>query len=323
MNGKIVRVAVLDDYQSVARKFGNWDSLASRAEVTVFSNNIADADALVERLAPFDVVCLMRERTRMPEAVLSRLPNLKLIVTTGMGNAALDFEAAIARGILICGTGGVATGTPELVWLHILALARNFAMERGALESGIWQAGVGKDLNQSTLGIVGLGRIGSHVARVARAFGMRVIAWSTNLTPERAAQGGAEYVSKQDLFRQADFVTICLQLSARTREIVGAAEFALMKPDGYFINTSRAPLVDEAALIDALRRGRIAGAGIDVFTTEPLPRDHPFRGMNNVVLTPHIGYVTEATYAYFHAETVEDIAAWLDGKPVRVLKPKG
>jgi phosphoglycerate dehydrogenase-like enzyme len=320
--GKILKVAVLDDYQSAAMKYGNWDRIASRAEVTVFSNNLADTDALAERLAPFDVVCLMRERTRMSEAVLSRLPNLKLIVTTGMRNAALDFDAAIARGILICGTGAIQTGTPELTWLHILALARNFAMEQRAIESGAWQAGVGKDLNQSTLGIIGLGRVGIHVARVAQAFGMRVLAWSPNLTPERARAGGAEYVGKQDLFRTADFVTLSLQLSARTRGVVGAAEFALMKPGAYFINTSRAPLVDEAALIDALRSGRIAGAGIDVYESEPLSRDHPLRGMNNVVLTPHIGYVTEATYAQFHAETVEDIAAWLDGKAIRVLQPE-
>ncbi len=321
MTAELPRVAVLDDYQQAARRFGGWERLDGRIALTVFHDHLDDAEALVQRLAPFDVVCLMRERTALTAGILARLPRLRLVVTTAMVNAALDIGAAQARGIIVCGTGSLHTGTPELAWLHILALARQLPAESRQLAAGGWQAAVGKDLHGSTLGILGLGRVGERVARVALAFGMRVLAWSPHLTPERAAGHGAICVDKATLFRESDFVTLSVKYRASTRHIVGAQELALMRPGAYLVNTARGPLVDEAALVDALRAGRIAGAGIDVFEQEPLPAGHPLRHLPNVLITPHIGYVTEATYTQFHGETVECVQAWLDGRPVRLLEP--
>ncbi len=313
-----VKIAVLDDYQDAAARYADWASLP-RAEISIYRDHISDPDALAERLHASDVVCLMRERTRLDAALLAKLPNLKLIVTTAMRNAALDVADAQRRGILVCGTGAPQNGTPELVWLHILTLARNAERERAALREGRWQVSVGQDLQGATLGLVGLGRIGQHVARVANAFGMDVLAWSPNLTQARADAFGARWACKEDLFSRADFVVIAMQLRDSTRGLVGQAELDLMKPTAFLINTSRAALVDEDALMRALRDARIAGAGLDVFETEPLPPDHPVLKLPNVLITPHLGYVTHRAYRQFYQETVEDIQAWLQGRPIRQL----
>ncbi|CAN5389673.1 D-2-hydroxyacid dehydrogenase family protein [soil metagenome] len=311
------RVAVLDDYQSVARELGPWEQLGDRVELTFFHDNLAAEDDVVERLEPFDVVCLMRERTRLPARVLERLPRLKLVVTAAMRNAAVDIDFAVSRGIEVCGTDAVHTGTPELTWLLLLTLARGLPSELESVKSGGWQTHVGVDLHGSTLGIVGLGRVGSRVAKVGQAFGMRVLAWSQNLDAATAASKDATYADKETLFREADFVTLSVQLSARTVGLVGRREFELMKPTAYLINTARSPIVDEPALLDALARKKIAGAALDAFSHEPLPLDHPFRSLDNVILTPHIGYVTAQTYRLFYREMVEDLEAWLNGSPIR------
>ena len=314
-----IKIAVLDDYQGVALQYADWSILSDRTEVTVFRDHLHEPDAVVARLAPFDVVCVMRERTALSADMIASLPNLKLIVTTAMWNASLDSAYATARGITVSGTNSIQSGTPELIWLLILALARHLPKEQASVHHGGWQTTVGADLRRRTLGVVGLGQIGTRITRVANAFDMRVIAWSQNLTAERAIEAGATRVEKEVLFREADFVTVNLKLSERTRHIVGTREFALMKPSAFFINTSRGPLVDEVALIEALQSGRIAGAGIDVYTVEPTPADHPLRNLPNVIATPHIGYVTDATYTMFYTQIVEDIDAWLNGAPIRLL----
>ncbi len=317
-----LRVAILDDYQGVALAAAPWHELGGDVELTAFDDHVADDDALVARLAPFDVVVAMRERTPFTRARLERLPNLRLLVTTGMRNVAIDVGAARDRGIAVSGTGGVSTATAELTWALILALARRVPAEDRDLREGGWQRTVGVDLAGRTLGVIGLGNQGGPVARIGSAFGMRVIAWSRSLTAERAAEHGAEAVERDVLLREADVVTLHIPLSGRSRGLIGAPELALMKPTALLVNTSRGPIVDEAALAAALREGTIAGAGVDVFETEPLPAQHPLRDAPNTVLTPHIGYVTEATYAVFYGEAVEDIAAWRDGTPVRVLEPR-
>jgi phosphoglycerate dehydrogenase-like enzyme len=311
----MTRVAVLDDYQGVALQCADWSEL----EVEVFPDHVADDDALVEQLAPFAVAVAMRERTPFTRARLERLDNLKLLVTTGMRNASIDLEAARERGVVVCGTGSLGPPTAELAWGLILALTRQIPAEDARMRAGGWQHTIGPELAGHTLGLLGLGRLGSRMARIAQAFEMETIAWSQNLTPERAAEAGAEAVAKDELFRRADVVSVHLVLSHRSRGLVGAQELALMKPTAYLVNTSRGPIVDEAALLDALHSGRIAGAGIDVYDTEPLPPSHPLRFAPNTVLTPHIGYVTTGTYEVFYREAVEDIAAWLAGAPVRVL----
>lgn len=313
-----VRVAVLDDYQGVAASFADWASLQPAA-VTFFHDHLDDRQALVERLAPFQVVCAMRERTPFDSALLAELPDLSLIVTTGASNASIDVEAAQARGIAVCGTGGVASATPELTWTLILAALRRLPGETASVRGGGWQTGVGSGLHGKTLGILGLGRIGTAVARVGQAFGMRTVAWSQNLAPEHAARHGVEQLGKEGVLAAADVLTIHLRLSERTRGLIGAAELALLKPTAWLVNTSRGPIVDESALIEALRAGRIAGAALDVFDTEPLPADHPYRSLGNVVASPHIGYVTDATYRIFYGETVENIRAWMDGRPIRIV----
>jgi phosphoglycerate dehydrogenase-like enzyme len=315
-----MRAAVLDDYQRVAREFASWDSLDG-VEVTVFHDHLHDEDDVAERLAPFEIVVAMRERTPFPRSLLERLPNLKLLVTTGARNASIDVAAASEHGVTVCGTGYVSPPTAELTWALILSLVRNVPTEDRLIRTGSWQRTVGADLAGSTLGIVGLGRLGQRVARVARAFEMDVVAWSQNLTAERAQETGAERVEKDELFRRADVVTIHVVLSDRSRGLVGAHELGLMKPTAYLVNTSRGPLVDEAALLDALHSGRIAGAGLDVFSTEPLPLDSPLLSAPRTVLTPHIGYVTRGTYEIFYGDAVEDIAQWLKGEPVRVIAP--
>lgn len=315
----VLRAAVLDDYQDAARRFGRWQDTLPEVDLAVFRDHLDDERALVDRLAPFDVVCLMRERTAMQARVLDALPRLRLIVTTAMWNAALDIEHANARGITVCGTESVQTGTPELVWLLVLALARRFPQETASVRGGGWQTSVGKDLAGRTIGLIGLGQIGTRVARVATAFGMRVLAWSQNLTDERAASAGTLRVPKSTLLAESDIVSLHLKLSARTRNTIGETELRAMRPDALLVNTSRGPLVDEAALVRALSEGWIAGAGLDVYDIEPLAAAHPFRTLPNVVATPHIGYVTEATYALFYAQIVENIRGWIDGNPLRVL----
>ena len=315
----MMKIAVLDDYQGVALSFADWSPVQARAEVTVLREHIGATEALIERLLPFDAVCIMRERTRLSRAILERLPNLKFIGSTAPRNAAIDLDAAKARGITVCSTGYTSNGAMELTWALILAAARNLPAEFASVQRGGWQTSIGRDLQGSTIGIMGLGRIGQRIAAVARAFGMEVVAWSQNLTREAAESAGAELVDKEGLLRRADFLSLHLILSGRTTGIVGAAELALMKPTAWLVNTARGPLVDEAALLAALERRAIAGAALDVFDTEPLPLAHPLRSMPNVLLTPHVGYVTSNTYAIFFRDTVENLLAWLDGAPIRVM----
>ena len=316
-----LRIAVLDDYQRVAEGKADWRGIGPDAETVFFHDHIADEATVAGRLADFDVVCIMRERTPFRRGLVERLPRLKLLVTTGMRNAAVDLPALAERGVTVCGTGAPGGPTAELTWGLILALMRQIPHEDRALRAGRWQLTVGQETAGRTLGVLGLGRLGAKVAKIGQAFDMNVIAWSPNLTAERAAAAGARLVGKADLFALADVVTIHVVLSDRSRGLVGAEDLARMKPTAYLVNTARGPIVDEAALAAALRDRRIAGAGLDVYGTEPLPSDHPFLGLDNTVLTPHLGYVTEGTYAQVYPETVEDIIAWRAGRPIRVLAP--
>lgn len=307
----MVRIAILDDYQNAAKRFADWSAIEEHAEVTVFSDHLAGESELVERLQSFEVICIMRERTPLNNEILSQLPNLKLIVSTGQRNSSLDTKACAELGIDVAMTGYVETGAPELTWELLMALARNLTKENANVRFGGWQTTLGTDLNGKTIGIVGLGRIGTKIAAFAKVFGMKVIAWSENLTEERAHRAGAELVTKQRLFKEADFISVHLVLSDRSRGIISADDLGLMKPTAYFVNTSRGPLVDEAALFDALQNKRIAGAALDVYSEEPLPADHAFRSLDNVLATPHVGYVTGNTYRVFYGDAVEAIAAWL------------
>ncbi|MBP2297612.1 D-2-hydroxyacid dehydrogenase family protein [Azospirillum picis] len=316
-----MRVAVLDDYQEVARGLADWSQLPEGSDLTVFHAPLGEPDAVATALEPFDVLVIMRERTPFPAALIERLPNLKLLVTTGARNNAVDLHACAARGITVCGTGMVGTPTAELAWGLILALAKRIPAEERALREGRWQTCLTGDLGGKRLGLVGLGKLGTKVARVGQAFGMDVVAWSPNLTAERAAEAGVARVEKRELFATSDVVSVHLVLSERTRGVVGAAEIGAMKPTALFVNTSRAGLVDEAALADALRQGRIGGAGIDVFPIEPLPADSLWLDLPNTVLTPHLGYVTRENYAVFYRDALADILAWRAGAPVRLLSP--
>lgn len=314
------RCAVLDDYQNVALTVADWSPIRDAVDVTVFNQALGDEGAVTRGLADFDIVCAMRERTPFPRAVIERLPKLKLLVTTGLRNAAIDVAAAAGRGVTVCGTQSAAHPTAELVFAHLLELCRKVGYENARLKAGApWQTTFGRDLNGKVLGVIGLGRLGRQVARIADAFGMKVLAWSQNLTPEACEGTGATYAAKEELLREADFVSIHVQLGERTRGLIGAAELALMKPTAFIVNTARGPIVDEAALIDALRRQAIAGAGLDVFDVEPLPLDHPFRSLANCQISPHLGYVTEGNYRLSYGQVVEDIRAWLDGAPLRVV----
>jgi phosphoglycerate dehydrogenase-like enzyme len=314
-----MRVAVLDDYQEVAASYADWGALG--AEVEFFSDHLEHQAQLVERLTGFDVIVAMRERTPFRRPLLEALPNLRLLVTTGMSNASIDLQAAADLGITISRTASPGVGTAELAFGMVIALARGLVPEARSISTGGWQRRVGRDLQGSTLGVVGLGRLGTRVARFGRAFGMEVIAWSQNLTNERAGEAGARLVTKEILFSDADFVTIHVRLSDRTRGLIGPPELESMKPTAYLINTSRSEIVDTDALLAALDLGTLAGAGIDVFDVEPLPSDHPIRAHPGILATPHIGYVTEGTYRVFYQEAVEDIAAWHAGVPIRVLIP--
>ena len=311
----MARIAVLDDFQRAAHRFADWSRLGNH-EVTFFHEPLEDVAAALE---PFEIVCAMRERTAFPAEVFQALPNLQLLVTTGLRNAAVDLEAAARHGVTVSGTQVPGLSTAELTWGLILALARHIPHEDRGTHEGGWQTTVGIDLAGRTLGIVGLGRLGSAVARYGAAFGMRLVAWSQNLTAERAAECGAELATKDELLSTADFVTIHLVLGDRTRDLIGERELGLMKPTAFLVNTSRGPIVDETALLAALEAGTIGGAALDVYDREPLAADHPLRRAPNTVLTPHVGYVTEDTYRVFYGQTVEDIEAWLAGDPVRVI----
>jgi phosphoglycerate dehydrogenase-like enzyme len=313
MDNKL-KIAVLDDYQGVAFSMADWSALNDRADITVFNDHLADDAAVIKRLLPFTVVCVMRERTPLTRQRLEKLPNLKLIISTGRRNASIDAKAAEELGIAIKTTRYVSTGAPEFTWALLMAFARKIPQEYNNVRSGDWQTTIGTDLVGKTIGIIGLGNIGSKIAAYAKAFDMNVIAWSENLTEEKAAASGAKLVSKTELLKEADFVTIHLVLSDRSRGILKKEDLELMKPTAYLINTSRGPLIDEAALIEILQQKKIAGAALDVFDTEPLPTGHPFRTLPNVLATPHIGYVTEITFKAFYEDSVKGILEWLEGK---------
>ena len=317
------RVAVLDDYQNVALGSTDWSVLGDDVHVDVFADHLADTDALVQRLESYQVVVAMRERTPFTRERLQRLPNLKLLITTGMRNASIDEAATSDAGVTLCGTGGLGYPTAELTWGLILALLREIPREDRATREGNWEVSLGVGLQGKVLGMMGLGRLGSQVATVGNAFGMSVIAWSQNLTTERANEFGATLVTKDELITQSDVLTIHLVLSDRSRGLIGAPELAAMKSTAFLVNTSRGPIVDEAALVDALRNKTIAGAALDVFDEEPLPLDHPLRHMENTVITPHLGYVTRETYEVFYGDVVENIRAFLAGEPVRVISSPG
>jgi D-3-phosphoglycerate dehydrogenase len=318
----MVRAAVLDDYQNVSLKFADWSALAKDVEVKVFTAPIGGDEAVIKALQGFTVVCMMRERTPFNRKVVEGLPDLKLLITTGARNASIDLKACADRGITVCGTGGFGNPTAGIAFGLMLELTRRIGFENARMKADeAWQVTIGQDLEGLTLGVLGLGKLGQRVAAIGKAFGMKVIAWSQNLTPEKAKEGGAAYVSKEELLRQADILSIHVVLSDRSRGLIGANDLGLMKKTAYLINTARAPIVDQAALLKALQEKKIAGAGLDVFEVEPLPIDHPFRKLDNVVLTPHLGYVSEQNYRKQYAEVVEDIRAWLDGKPVRVIAP--
>jgi len=326
-----MRVAILDDYQQVSLASADWSHVRSLAEIDVFAQHIARTEALVSALEPYDVIVAMRERTAFDATRLSQLPRLRLLVTTGMSNPSVDLAACAARGVTVCGTGGIGFSTAELTWGLILALLRHIPEEDRRLKmagraggaalgvGGGWQQTVGTGLDGKRLGVVGLGRQGRRVAGIGRAFGMTVVAWSQQLDPAVAAEEQVQAVSKEELFSSSDVVTVHYKLSERSTGLVGAAELALMKPSAYLVNTSRGSLVDSAALLAALRSGSIAGAALDVFDVEPLPLGDPLRTAPNVVLTPHLGYVTEEAYRVFYGDAAEDIVAFAKGAPVRVL----
>ena len=319
----MVRAAILDDYQNVALKFADWSAIANDVEVKVFNAPLGDDSTVIKTLQGFAIVNMMRERTPFNRKVIEGLPDLKLLITTGARNNSIDLKACAEFGVTVCGTAGFGNPTAAIVVGLMLELTRHIGFENARMKAGApWQVTVGHDLEGKALGVLGLGKLGQRVAGVAKALGMKVIAWSQNLTPEKAKEGGTEYVSKEDLFRNADVISIHVVLSDRTRGLVRAKDLGLMKKTAYLINTSRGPIVEEKALIAALNSKSIAGAGLDVFDIEPLPTDHPFRKMDNVVLTPHLGYVSEENYRTFYSGVVEDIRAWLDDKPVRRLTAK-
>ncbi len=317
-----VRIALLDDYQQLATGMADWASLPEGVQVHSFSEPMGDEDQLVQALQDFDVVVAMRERTAFPKSVITRLPKLKLLASTGLRNAAIDVPACLKQGVVVCGAKGARHGlaaTAETAWALILALHKRLVASHNALTGGQWQPQLALALEGRVLGIAGLGNIGQRMARIAQAFGMEVIAWSPNLTPERAAQAGVRMVSKVQLFEQADVVSLHLVLSATTAGLVSQTELSAMRPGAFLVNTARAGLVDEAALLAALQQGRIGGAGLDVFWQEPLPQTHALCNLHNVVLTPHLGYVTPENLAAFYGGVLDNIKAWLEGRPVTPL----
>lgn len=316
----LLRCAILDDYQNVALKLADWSTLGDRIDVTVFDKPFASGDEAAAALKDFEIVCAMRERTPFPRTLFDALPKLKLLITSGMRNAAIDLAAAKAQGVTVCGTAMVGNPTAGLTIGLMLELTRKIGFEHARMKAGEpWQVSLGEDVEDKTLGIIGLGKLGTKVARIAQALGMKVLAWSTNLTPEACAEAGVTYATKQDLFAQSDVITIHVVLSDRSRGLVSREDLARMKPTAYLINTARGPIVDEAALLETLQAKKIAGAGIDTYSHEPLPIDSPLRKLDNVVITPHLGYVTAENYRRIYAETIEGIGAFLKGEPVRPL----
>jgi len=318
----MMRVALLDDYQGIALRLADWKSLQPDVQVEAFPEHIRDLDELAKRLHTFECVVLMRERTALKRPLIEKLPNLKLVITTGMQNASVDAAALAERGIVFCGTEGLGHSTAELTWGLILCLLRNIPHEDHALRQGRWQTKIGFSAKGKTLGIIGVGRLGKLVAGYGKAFGMEVIGWSRNFDAEKAAEIGIKSVTKDELFAQSDIVTIHVGLSDSSRGLVGAAELARMKPTSYLVNTSRAPIVDEAALLAALKGRKIAGAAIDVFENEPVTKGHPFFDLDNVVVTPHLGYAIEENFRVNYVSAIENIRAFLDGKPIRLVKPR-
>lgn len=314
------RCAIIDDYQNGALGLADWKNLAADVDITAFSDHLADEGALADRLKDFEIVSIMRERTPFQRTLFAKLPKLELLLTSGMRNAAIDVAAARDHGVTVCGTPMLGYPTAELTWGLILGLLRHIPLEDRSTRLGTWQRTLGVCVREKVLGVIGLGRLGSQVATVGKAFGMEVIAWSQNLTPERCAEFGVKLVGKDELFQRSDVVTIHLVLSKRTRGLVAAADFARMKPTAYFVNTSRGPIVEEKALISVLERKAIAGAALDVFDVEPLPLDHPLRRFENTVITPHLGYVSVENYRRIFDVTVGNIRAWLDGKPTNVVE---
>ncbi|KAF9462162.1 D-isomer specific 2-hydroxyacid dehydrogenase [Collybia nuda] len=317
-----LRVAILDDYQHVALTCADWSTVEKRISIDVFSDTIHDEDLLVQRLEAYHIICTMRERTKFTSKLLDRLPNLRLITTTGMRNQGIDIDFAKSKGIIVSGTGSGGNSTLEHIWALILSVARNIAVDDANIKSGspLWQTSIPVGLSGKTLGLIGVGRLGSQTAKVAKAFNMRVIGWSPNLTPERASQAEVEFVrSKKQLLQQSDIVSLHLVLSQTTHHILSAGDIAIMKPSALLINTSRGPLIDEAALIDAVKKKSISGAGLDVYDLEPLPLEHPLRKIPGITLTPHTGYVNDSNYKVFWSETVENIAGFLNGTPRREL----
>ena len=315
-----LRCAILDDYQNVALTLADWSALADRVETTTFTNFFTSTDAAAQALKGFDIICAMRERTPFPRALFDALPDLKLLITSGMRNAAIDLVAAKDHGVTVCGTAMVGNPTAGVATGLMLELTRKIGFENARMKQGApWQVTLGEDVAGKTLGIIGLGKLGTQMASIGKALGMKPIAWSSNLTQETCDKAGVTYATKDELFATADIITIHLVLSDRSRGLVSAADIARMKPTAYLINTARGPIVDEDALLKALQDKAIAGAGLDTFSIEPLPVDHPFRKLDNVVLTPHLGYVTRENYQRIYAETIEGIGAWMAGNPVRVL----
>ncbi len=319
------RCAILDDYQSVALEMADWSKVAGDLDIKVFSAPLGGAEAVAQALKGFEIICAMRERTPFPRQLIEALPDLRLLVTTGMVNRAIDLDAAKERNVTVCGTPSFGNPTTGITWGLILELTRRIGHENARLKGGaLWQSVVGTDVEGLTLGVIGLGKLATRVAEVGRAFRMKVVAWSQNITPERAQAAGVGYAaSKEELLRQSDIVSIHIPLTPKSRGLIGAAEFALMKPTAFLVNTSRGPIVQEAALLTALRDRKIAGAGFDVYDVEPLPLDHPLRQLDNAVLTPHLGYASQQNYRAYFAGVVDDIRGFLDGKPVRVLTGAG
>jgi phosphoglycerate dehydrogenase-like enzyme len=317
------RCAILDDYQNVALSYADWSTVSGDVEVKVFNQPFKSTEEVHRSLQGFQIIAMMRERTAFLRNTIEALPDLKLLITTGAGNKSIDLAAAAERGVTVAGTGTFGNPTTGIAFGLILELTRRIGFENARMKAGApWQVTIGHDIEGMTLGVIGLGKLGRRMSNVAKAFGMKVIAWSPNLTPDKCKEAGVDYASKEDLLRNADIVTIHVQLGDRSRGLLGAKDLALMKPTAYLINTSRGPIVDEKALIAALTAGRIGGAGLDVFDIEPLPTDHPFRKLDNVVMTPHLGYVSQQNYAGYFPDIVEDIRGWMDGKPVRVIAAK-
>jgi D-3-phosphoglycerate dehydrogenase len=316
------RCAVLDDYQNIALSMADWSPVKSELDIKIFNEPFGGSEEVLKALQGFPIICAMRERTAFPRQVIEALPDLRLLITTGARNNSIDVAAAKERDVVVCGTPSFGNPTAGITVGLMLEMTRRIGYEHARLKAGApWQSTIGLDLEGLTLGVIGLGKLGVRVSNLAKAFGMKTIAWSQNMTPEKAREHAVDYVSKEELFRQADIVTVHVQLSDRTRGLIGAKEIGVMKPSAYLINTSRGPIIEDTALLAALREKRIAGAGLDVFDVEPLPLDHPYRKMDNVVITPHLGYVSVQNYRGYFKGIVEDIRAWLDGKPVRVITP--